>query len=104
LSECAAPRALLAAAVEEMREPVRTGADTSCCGAGGLLPRTLPDVAAAVAADRRRELEACGAPAVTASPACAAALGAEDLLSILARWLGVADDDREQAAGGARTA
>ena len=90
LSELTAPRALLAAAVEEVREPVRSGADTSCCGAAGLLPRTLPEVAAAVAEDRRRELSACGAPAVTASPACAAALGAEDVIAVLARWLGVA--------------
>jgi Fe-S oxidoreductase len=89
LSECAAPRALLAAAVEELREPVRTGADASCCGAGGLLPQTLPDVAAAIASDRRKELAVCGAPAVTSSPMCSAALGAEDLLSVLARWLEV---------------
>jgi Fe-S oxidoreductase len=89
LSECAAPRALLAAAVEEIREPVRSGADASCCGAGGLLPRTLPDVAAAVAADRRRELKSCGAPVVTASVSCAAALEAGDLLAVVAEWLGV---------------
>jgi glycolate oxidase iron-sulfur subunit len=90
LSELTAPRALLAAAVEEVREPLRCGADTACCGANGLLPRTLPAVAAAIADDRRQELSRCGAPAVTASPGCAAALGAEDLVSLLARWLGVA--------------
>jgi Fe-S oxidoreductase len=89
LSELTAPRALLAAAVEEVREPARCGADASCCGAGGLLPRTLPEVAAAIAAERRAELEACGAPAVTASPACSASLGAEDVISVLARWLAV---------------
>jgi Fe-S oxidoreductase len=90
LSELTAPRALLAAAVEEVREPLRCGADTSCCGANGLLPRTMPAVAEAIAEDRRRELEACGARAVTASPACASALRAEDVVSVLARWLGVA--------------
>jgi len=90
LSELTAPRALLAAAVEEMREPLRCGADTACCGANGLLPRTLPAVAVAIAEDRREELERCGAPAVTASPGCAAALGAEDVVSVLARWMGVA--------------
>lgn len=90
LSESTAPRALLAAAVEEVREPLRRGEDTSCCGANGLLPRTLPAVASAIADDRRRELEACGAPAVTASPACAAALRCEDVVTVLARWLGVA--------------
>jgi Fe-S oxidoreductase len=89
LYELTAPRALLAAAVEELREPPRCGTDTSCCGANGLMPRTLPSVASAMAADRRAELDACGAPAVTASPACAAALGASDVVSVLARWLGV---------------
>jgi fumarate reductase (CoM/CoB) subunit B len=90
LSELTAPRALLAAAILELREPVRCGTDASCCGAAGLLPRTLPGVAAAIARDRASELDQCGAPAVTASPACAAALGAEDVVSVLARWLGVA--------------
>ena len=89
LSELTAPRALLAAAVEEVREPLRCGDDTACCGADGLLPRTLPAAASAIAEDRRRELEASGGPAVTASPGCAAALGAEDVVSVLARWLGV---------------
>jgi Fe-S oxidoreductase len=89
LSELTAPRALLAAAVEELREPPRCGTDTSCCGANGLMPRTLPSVASAMAADRRVELDACGAPAVTASPGCGAALGASDVVSVLARWLGI---------------
>lgn len=89
LDETEAPRALLAAAVEGgAREPLRCGADTSCCGAGGLLPRTLPAVAAAVADGRRAELAACDAPVVTASPACAAHLGAGDLVALVARWLG----------------
>jgi Fe-S oxidoreductase len=89
LSELTAPRALLASAVEEVREPLRSGSDASCCGASGLLPRTLPAVARAMAEDRRAELAACGAPPVTASPACAGALGASDVVSVLARWLGV---------------
>jgi glycolate oxidase iron-sulfur subunit len=89
LGETTAPRALLAAAVEEVREPVRSGADTSCCGAAGLLPRSLPEVAAAIAAQRRTEIGACGADPVTASPACARALEATDLVVLLARWLGL---------------
>jgi len=89
LAEVTAPRALLAAAVEEVREPIRTGVDTSCCGAAGLLPRSLPEVAASMASLRRAELDACAAPAVTASPACASALGAEDLVVLLADWLGL---------------
>jgi Fe-S oxidoreductase len=89
LAEVTAPRALLAAAVEEVREPIRTGVDTSCCGAAGLLPRSLPEVAASIASLRRTELDACGAARVTASPACASALEAEDLVVLLARWLGL---------------
>ena len=84
LSELTAPRALLAASVRELSEPLRTGADTSCCGAAGLLPQTLPEVAAKVASDRRAEL---GGQAATSSPACAAALGAAEVVSIVARWL-----------------
>ena len=84
LRELTAPRALLAAAVTQLREPPRSGVDTSCCGAGGLLPRTLPAVAARLAEERRAEL---GAPAVTSSPGCAAALGAAEVVSVLARWL-----------------
>ena len=84
LSELTAPRALLSAALKDFREPPRSGVDTSCCGAGGLLPRTLPDVAAKLAEERKAEL---GGPAVTSSPACAAALGATEIVSILARWL-----------------
>ena len=95
LSELTAPRALLAGAVAELREPTRTGIDTSCCGANGLMPRTLPAVASAMAGDRRAELEACGAPAVTANPACSNVLGASDVVSVLARWLGI---DVEKAA------
>lgn len=88
LVETTAPRALLAAALEGgAREPARCGVETSCCGAGGLLPRTLPEVAASLARARKTELAACGAPAVTASPGCAAALGADDVVSVVARWL-----------------
>jgi len=89
LAETTAPRALLAACVEEVREPIRTGVDTSCCGAAGLLPRSLPEVATGIASIRRAELSACGAPPVTASPACASALGARDLVVLLADWLGL---------------
>lgn len=84
LCELTAPRALLAAAVRDVREPPRSGVDTSCCGAGGLLPQTLPEVASKLAAERRAEL---GEPCVTSSPGCAAALGATEVVSILARWL-----------------
>jgi Fe-S oxidoreductase len=84
LCELTAPRALLSAAVGDFREPSRSGTDTSCCGAAGLLPRTMPETARKLAEQRRGEL---GGPAVTASPACSAALGATEIVSILARWL-----------------
>lgn len=84
LAELTAPRALLAAAVKDFREPARSGEDTSCCGAAGLLPRTMPDLAAKLAEERKAEL---AGPAVTSSPACAAALGAAEIVSLLARWL-----------------
>jgi Fe-S oxidoreductase len=84
LRETDAPRRLLAAAVEAVRDPPRSCAETSCCGASGLLPRTLPEVARRIADDRRAEL---GSDAATSSPACAAALGATEVVSVLARWL-----------------
>ena len=88
LGETEAPRRLLAAAVEgKTREAVRCGKDASCCGASGLFPETFPAVAASIARERKQELADTGAPAVTASPACAAALGATDVVSLIARWL-----------------
>lgn len=88
LIEITAPRALLARALEGgALEPERCGVETSCCGAGSLLPRTLPEVAQAMAKERRAELALCGAPVVTAAPGCAAALGADDVVSVVARWL-----------------
>jgi Fe-S oxidoreductase len=84
LRETVAPRALLAAAVAELRDPPRCGVDTSCCGASGLLPATMPEVARRIASERRDEL---GGDAVTSNPACAAALGATEIVSLLARWL-----------------
>jgi Fe-S oxidoreductase len=86
LQELTAPRALLAAALQDgIREPPRSGLDTSCCGAAGLLPRTMPEVAQKLAQDRRGELGE--GQLVTSSPACAAALGAVEVVSILERWL-----------------
>lgn len=89
LREVTAPRALLAAAVEELREPVRCAEETSCCGFGGLVSRALPDLSREMARQRSSELRDCGAPAVTSSPGCSRQLGAEELVSLLARWLGV---------------
>ncbi len=88
LSELTAPRALLSAALAGgVREAARSGVEASCCGASGLLPRTLPEVAARMSSLRAGELAQSGVPVATASPACAAALGAEEVVSIVARWL-----------------
>jgi len=89
LGETAAPRALLAAAVEGVREPRLCGAETGCCGAGSLLPETLPAASAEMARVRREQLAACEQPAVSATLGCSVQLGVEDLLELLARWLGV---------------
>ena len=89
LREVTAPRALLAAAVEEIREPVRCADETSCCGFGGLVSVAMPELSREMARQRSAELRDCGAPAVTSSPGCSRQLGAEELVSLLARWLGV---------------
>jgi Fe-S oxidoreductase len=90
LREVTAPRALLAAAVEEVREPVRCADETSCCGFGGLVGRALPELSREMARVRSSELRDRGAPVVTSNPGCSKQLGAEELVSVLARWLGVA--------------
>lgn len=88
LRELTAPRAILGAIYAlGVEEPAQCGVDTPCCGAGGLLPRTMPEVAQGMAARRKAEL---GPRPVTADPACALALGADEVVSVLARWLSAA--------------
>ncbi len=60
------PRKLLAR-VAEVREFAWSGRDTECCGGGGVLPKTMPDVAAAMARRRLREVEAAGGGTVVTS-------------------------------------
>jgi Fe-S oxidoreductase len=88
------PRRILRAAVAEPKEAPRHGRDAGCSGADGLLPETMPAVAARIAADRAAELAATAPKAVTACPAAAlqlraAGLPIEGLASLLARWLAV---------------
>lgn len=81
------PRQVLRRAVAELQEFPQNRAQSTCCGAGGLLPLTAPATAAAIAGDRLAELDAPGAPAgasadagpviVTACPSCQRHLGAE---------------------------
>jgi Fe-S oxidoreductase len=94
LGEYEAPRRLLKAALEKaIVEPPSTRANADCCGASGLLPRTSPEIARAIAMTRADELRETKAPIVaSACPACAGALrGAGlvvmDVAEIVAAWL-----------------
>ena len=61
-----APRALLAQ-VAEVRELSWNKADTECCGGGGLLPKTMPAAADAMARRRLAEVQAKGGGMVVTS-------------------------------------
>lgn len=87
LGVVAEPLAVLTALGYDVREPAATGLDTRCSGAGAAYPLVDRDGAAAVAAVRRAELAALGAPAVTACPSAANALGGTDLLVLAASRL-----------------
>jgi len=65
-----APRKLLGK-VAEVRELAWARKDTECCGGGGLLPKTMPDVADAMARRRLREVvDAGGGTVVTSCATC----------------------------------
>lgn len=87
LGVVAEPLRILARLGYDVREPAATGLDTRCSGAGMAFPLVDRDAADAVAAVRRAELAALGAPAVTACPSAARALGAADLLVLAASRL-----------------
>jgi Fe-S oxidoreductase len=64
------PRRLLAR-VAEVRELAWSRRDTECCGGGGVLPKTMPDVADAMARRRLAEVAAAGGGTVaTSCPTC----------------------------------
>lgn len=85
------PRALLAAAVTEPLELTESREEAPCSGGGGLLPRTMPDVAVEVA--KRAAARAENAEVlVTACPTSRrmfqrAGASSEDLLHLLRRWI-----------------
>ena len=81
------PLRVLAALGCEVREPLATGTATRCSGAGAAYPLVDRDGAEAVAAVRRAELAALGAPVVTACPSAARALDGTDLLVLAASRL-----------------
>lgn len=100
LGEYEAPRRLLEAALgAPVREAAEYRADSDCCGASGLLPRTFPAAARAMAMTRADALRAAGAPRVaTACPSCRGALrGAGldvlDVVEIVDAWLAGAEAD-----------
>jgi Fe-S oxidoreductase len=66
-----APRRLAARAVQQLREFSRSHDQAECSGGGGLLPLTMPDVAAAIATRRLEEVEEAGvATVITACSTC----------------------------------
>ncbi len=65
------PRQVLSR-VADVRELSWSGTDTECCGGAGLLPKTMPEVADAMARRRLRELtRGGGGTVVTSCPTCA---------------------------------
>ncbi len=87
------PRVLLGQALgEPPREFVRNRRDAGCCGAGGLLPRSNPEIAREIGRTRLREAADTGARTlVTACPSCRhwfkkldPALDVRDLVELLA--------------------
>lgn len=90
------PRQLLGRAVAHVREASSVRREAGCSGGGGLLPRTMPEVAVEIA--RRQAVEVTGVPSggdvsvVTACPTSKrmferAGRSAFDLISIVRRWL-----------------
>lgn len=86
------PRALLLKAVQGFLEAPSCREDGGCAGAGGLLPRTFPEAAVEVARRQAAEVARGGETVVSACPSSTrmfarAGRRAEDLVSVLRRWL-----------------
>lgn len=86
------PRRLLALAVNGFREAQSHGAEGGCSGGGGLLPRTMAETSVDIARRQAPRVAAEGEAVVTACPTSRrmferAGKPAEDLLSLLRRWL-----------------
>lgn len=87
------PRQLLSRAVAEVREAASIRAEGGCSGGGGLLPRTMPEVAVAVA--RRQAAEVAPQSDVSVATACPtskrmferAGKSSYDLIALLRRWV-----------------
>jgi Fe-S oxidoreductase len=90
------PRALLSRALGRAPDEFdRSRGDARCSGGGGLLPVTLPEISATIAAARTAEHEAAGGGTVVTACASSAARFAKagatviDLVTVVARALGV---------------
>lgn len=86
------PRALLRAAVAEVREAPDSREEAGCSGGGGLLPRTMAETSVDIARRQADALAPDGEIVVTACPTSRRQLEragrkAEDLVSLLRRWL-----------------
>jgi dimethylglycine catabolism B len=87
------PRRLLAAATFAVHEAASIRSEGGCAGGGGLLPRTMPEVAVEVA--RRQGLEVAPEPDVAVVTACPtskrmferAGKKSYDLMALLRRWV-----------------
>lgn len=85
------PRELLRRAVTRLEEAPSIRREAGCAGGGGLLPRTMPDVAVEVARRQARDISAESA-IVTACPTSRRMFerggrASFDLVSVLRRWL-----------------
>ena len=86
------PRRLLRAALHTVREARENQQEGGCTGGGGLLPRTMPETAVAIAQRLANRVAPDGDPIVTACPTARRMFErggrrAEDLFSLLRRWL-----------------
>jgi Fe-S oxidoreductase len=104
------PRRLLSHVVEALREPAWTREDAFCCGGGGGLPETMPDVAFEMARRRLSEVAMAGAQVlVTACSTCRQHLRtAADKMASGVRVLDVLEAldeaaEAAEAAGGEKT-
>jgi Fe-S oxidoreductase len=86
------PRALLRAAVREVKEAFEAREEGGCSGGGGLLPRTMSEAAVRIARRQADRVAPGGETIVTACPTSRrmferAGRSAEDLISVLHRWI-----------------
>lgn len=87
------PRKLLARAVTQVQEAASIRAEAGCAGGGGLLPRTMPEVATEVA--RRQAAEVAPQPDASVVTACPTSKRmfersgktSYDLIALLRRWV-----------------